>query len=297
MVITRITDFIPSTLIESQEVDDEFNQLVNLLSGVSTNKDTLLKFSDGTNPVLRVDQLGAGKIQQWLQNGSEKARIDNDGSAAVGALNATLNHATNPAVNVNQVGAGLIQRWQQNGADRATLSALGRLLLPAGVGAAPSTDQISNFGTYFSDAADRATGANTTETDFSSKTVAANVLAADGDFFILLAEILYANNANTKRYRLYFGGTTVYDTTGAAFGNGGNQTQFLISLFYRKTSSSLFIANLSLIGNALLGVTINTGSAAPNFAVSNILKSTGQNGTASAGDITQRIFVLLKGSV
>jgi hypothetical protein len=79
-VITRITDFIPNTLIKSQEVDDEFNQLVNLLSGVSTNKDALLKFSDGSNPVLRVDQLGAGVIQQWLQNGTVKSRINNNGS-------------------------------------------------------------------------------------------------------------------------------------------------------------------------------------------------------------------------
>lgn len=79
-VLTRVTDFVPSTLIKSQEVDDELNQLVNLLSGVSTNKDALLKFSDGTNPVLRVDQLGAGVIQQWLQNGSVKSRINNNGS-------------------------------------------------------------------------------------------------------------------------------------------------------------------------------------------------------------------------
>jgi hypothetical protein len=56
------------------------NQLVNLLSGVSTNKDTLLKYSHATDPVLRVDQLGAGVIQQWLQNGTVKARINNDGS-------------------------------------------------------------------------------------------------------------------------------------------------------------------------------------------------------------------------
>lgn len=78
-VLVRITDFVPSTLIKSQEMDDELNQLVNLLSGVSTSKDTLLKFSDGSNPVLRVDQLGAGVIQQWLQNGSVKAIMKGSG--------------------------------------------------------------------------------------------------------------------------------------------------------------------------------------------------------------------------
>lgn len=250
-VLTRVTDFVPNTLIKSQELDDELNQLVNLLSGVSTNKDTLLKYNHATDPVLRVDQLGAGLVQQWLQNGVV----------------------------------------------RASLSGLGKLLLPAGIGATPSTDQISNFGTYFSDPADHATGANTNETDFSSKTVSANVLAADGDFMLLVAEILYANNANNKRYRLYFGGSVIYDTTAAAFGNGGNQTQFLLALLYRKSSTSLFTATMSLIGNALLGVGINTGGTAPTFSNSNILKSTGQNGTASAGDITQRIFLVLKGSI
>src|SRR5215813_10502981 len=114
-VLVRITDFVPSTLIKSQEMDDELNQLVNLLSGVSTNKETLLKFSDGTNPPLRVDQLGAGTIQEWLNNGTV----------------------------------------------RASMSALGKFLLPAGIGSTPSTDQISNLGTYFVDSTSRATGANT----------------------------------------------------------------------------------------------------------------------------------------
>src|SRR5262245_48296396 len=198
-LLVRVTDFVPSTLIKSQEMDDELNQLVNLLSGVSTTKDTLLKFSDGTNPVLRVDQLGAGKIQQWLQNGVEKAFIGNDGSATIAALSAALNHATNPAANINQIGAGLIQRWQNNGTDRATLSALGKLLLPAGIGATPttlSTDNISNFGTYFIDTTVRGTPANTTETDLSSRTIAANTLANDGDFIVYLAAFLTAANAN-----------------------------------------------------------------------------------------------------
>src|SRR5262245_6071388 len=148
-VLVRVTDFIPNTLIKSQEVDDEFNQLVNLLSGVSTNKDTLLKYNHATDPVLRVDQLGAGVIQTWLNNG----------------------------------------------ASRATMSALGKLSLPAGIGATPSTDQITNLGTYFSDPTTRDTPANTNETDLSTKTVAANVLAADGDYMILLSNILYNNTA------------------------------------------------------------------------------------------------------
>lgn len=84
--IQRITDFIPNTLIVSQEVDDEFNQLVNLLSGVSDDNDAILRYTHATDPVLKVDQLGAGDIQEWLQNGTAKARIANDGTVETPAL-------------------------------------------------------------------------------------------------------------------------------------------------------------------------------------------------------------------
>lgn len=84
-VLLRITDFVPSTLIKSQEMDDELNQLVNILSGVSTNKDMLIKFSDAANPALRVDQLGAGQILQLLQNGAIKTAFDNSGYLYIGA--------------------------------------------------------------------------------------------------------------------------------------------------------------------------------------------------------------------
>lgn len=248
-VLVRITDFVPSTLIKSQEVDDELNQIVNLLSGVSTNKDTLLKFSDGSNPVLRVDQLGAGLIQQWLNNGTS----------------------------------------------RATLSALGKLLLPAGIGATPSSDQISNFGTYFIDPTARATIANTTETDFSTKTASANVLAADGDFIIVMAGFTTAANANNKRYRIYFGATTVYDSAALAL---NNRSALILGYMYRRNSTTLssYVGALAVEGVSLLA-TAATDAGGQDFTVSNIIKSTGTNGTASANDIVQRGFILLKGSV
>jgi hypothetical protein len=245
-VIQRITDFIPNTLIESQEVDDEFDQLVKLLSGVSTNKDTLLKYNNATDPVLRVDQLGAGLIQQWLNNGTA----------------------------------------------RASLSALGKLLLPAGIGATPSTDQISNFGTYFIDPNIRATVANTTETDLSTKTMAANVLANDGDFVILLAGVNYAANANTKRFRIYFGATAIFDT-GATVLNGVNHL-YVVYLF-RRTSAIL----TGFIGEVITTAAFSSAVdlAGQNFATTNVLKTTGQNGTANANDIRQFGMVVLKGSV
>jgi len=248
-VLQRITDFVPNTLIESQEVDDEFNQLVNLLSGVSTSKDTLLKYNHASDPVLRVDQLGAGTIQTWLNNGTS----------------------------------------------RATLSALGKLLLPAGIGATPSTDQISNFGTYFMDPTTRTTGANTTETDFSSKTSSANVFAADGDFMIVVTGFNTAGNANTKRYRIYFGSTAIYDTGALAL---NARAALLVGFFYRRNSTTLsgYVSAIGVEGISLIA-TLATDVGGQNFATTNVIKSTGQNGTAAAGDIEQKGFILLKGSV
>lgn len=82
-VLTR-SNYIPNTLIQSAAVNTDFNQLVDLLSGVSTTKDALIKFNHATDPVLRLDQLGAGIIERWLQNGTEKARVNNDGSFNIG---------------------------------------------------------------------------------------------------------------------------------------------------------------------------------------------------------------------
>jgi hypothetical protein len=247
-VLVRITDFIPNTLIQSQQVDDEFNQLVNLLSGVSTSKDTLLKYNHATDPVLRVDQLGAGLIQQWLHNGTS----------------------------------------------RASLSALGKLLLPAGIGAAPSADQTSNFGTYFTDVAVRQTGADTTETDFSVKAMAANTLGADGDFILFFSRLVYAANANTKRYRVYYESSAIFDTGAVAF-NGVNQ--FLIGLIYREGSTVLSTIFANIVGTAINPAVSVVAISPTSFSVSRTLKTTGQNGTASAGDIIQAGVFMVKGSV
>lgn len=236
----------------------------------------------------------------------QDSQVDAEFNQLVEALNGIgsvdilhkFSHAANPVLNLNQLGAGLIERWQNAGVDRATLSALGKLLLPAGIGATPSsisTDAISNLGTYFSDGTSRPTPASTTETDLSTRTMAANVMATDNDFIFGFANVTYAANANTKRYRIYVGATAFFDTGAVAF---NNVEHFIIFLLIRRTSAILRGIFASLTTNA------GTGSGASfvengafNFAASNIIKSTGQNGSASASDIVQRAFVLVKGSV
>src|SRR5262245_11209191 len=63
-------------------LDGEFNQLVGTagaLNGGGSGKRILVKYNHATEPVLELDQLGAGALQQWKQNGVEKARVENDG--------------------------------------------------------------------------------------------------------------------------------------------------------------------------------------------------------------------------
>src|SRR5262245_14419575 len=64
-------------------LDGECNQLVGasgVLNGGTTGSKLLVKTSDGTDPPVDCDQVGAGLLARWKQNGSSKATITNDGS-------------------------------------------------------------------------------------------------------------------------------------------------------------------------------------------------------------------------
>lgn len=96
-LLLRLNDFQPGTLILSGQVDAEFNQLVNILSGVSTDKDVLIKYNHALDPALRVDQIGGGFIQRWLASGVEKASINSAGNMGLsGSLTLT---AVAPTIN------------------------------------------------------------------------------------------------------------------------------------------------------------------------------------------------------
>jgi len=78
--LARVTDFVPATPILSGEVDSEFNQIVNLLNGTTTNVKATLDVSDSGDPPLELNQLSTGPILKGFQAGIEKFRIRNDGS-------------------------------------------------------------------------------------------------------------------------------------------------------------------------------------------------------------------------
>lgn len=70
-------------------LDGEFNQLEGasgILNGGTNAFKLLIKSSDGADPPVDSDQIGAGLLARWKQNGSSKATITNDGSLTANGL-------------------------------------------------------------------------------------------------------------------------------------------------------------------------------------------------------------------
>ena len=70
-------------------LDAEFNQYVGasgIFNGGTTGTKLLVKTSDATDPPVDQDQIGAGLLARWKQNGVSKATITNDGSLTANGL-------------------------------------------------------------------------------------------------------------------------------------------------------------------------------------------------------------------
>lgn len=70
-------------------LDNEFNQYVGvagIFNGGTTGTKLLIKSSDASDPPVEIDQIGAGPLAEWKQNGSLKASIDNDGDLTANGI-------------------------------------------------------------------------------------------------------------------------------------------------------------------------------------------------------------------
>lgn len=85
-----IASFAAAAPVSSLDpLDGECNQMVGsngAFNGGSTDKKLLTRASDAADPPYDLDQLGAGPLGRWKQNGIEKTRIDNDGSVRAPGL-------------------------------------------------------------------------------------------------------------------------------------------------------------------------------------------------------------------
>ncbi len=86
-LLARVTDFTPGAVIASQPFDDEFDQLVNMLSGVSQNKSIRVISNDNAFAAARFDQRGNNKILELYGDGAEVWAFEKDGDIISPFLN------------------------------------------------------------------------------------------------------------------------------------------------------------------------------------------------------------------
>lgn len=131
-----------------------------------------------------------------------------------------------------------------------------------------------------------ATGANTTETDANSWTTPANTLTRNGDTLIRDEVFFLGANANTKRLRVYFGATTIYDST-ATQHNGG---AVRLRSYVQRTGAATQRCWVEVLSSGS-GTPVDDGcsvpvSAAETLSGAVVFRATMTNGTANAADIT-----------
>ena len=133
------------------------------------------------------------------------------------------------------------------------------------------------------------TAANTTETDLLSVTLPASTLNYTGQTIRARAHGTTAANTNTKTLRLKFGATTLATlviTPGAA-----EAKEWWLEATITRTGAATQVATAQ---GAYDGSNLVVDATAPAETLSGaiVLKVTGQNGTASATDITGTALVV-----
>jgi hypothetical protein len=99
------------------DLDGEFNRFVGasgVFNGGTTAFKILTKTSDAVDPVYEMDQVGAGPIVEFKQNGTLKTSVGNDG------LITCVNTAVNPGLNADRV----------DGIEGATIGIIGTSKIP-----------------------------------------------------------------------------------------------------------------------------------------------------------------------
>lgn len=146
------------------------------------------------------------------------------------------------------------------------------------------------------------TGANLTQTNFGTISVAPNTLANNEDFIFMRFRGFSAGNANTKQYRGYVNGvagTLILDTGMSAYAGGWEMGVMFIRLnpLLLRCQEYFYSTNA---GGALTNanINLNTFPFPPNaggadLAIANLETTafsylvTGTNGVATANDCTQ----------
>lgn len=176
-------------------------------------------------------------------------------------------------------GAPIALQADSNGQLKVTLGADSTLPGSTDIDAGTGTAVAGIGGTLTVDTTQAATGANTTETDLWTYSLPANTLSADN--YGVRVELWYstAANANNKTVRPYWGGTAL-DTFTAASNNAVVVVRFEI---WRTAAGAQ--RTFMEIEAPSAGARNTSATHTRDETAAQVIKFTGQNGTASAGDI------------
>lgn len=150
-----------------------------------------------------------------------------------------------------------------------------------------STEYLKAAGNIYCNTTADATDANTTETDFASKTLAASALdssvsgVSNTSGIRVRAWGTFANTATVKTVRLYIAGDVVKSNSVTT---SPQNVDWVIEAYYHRVSGTQQAGYATmLVGTASQGVSLITDT----YTLSNslIVKVSGQNGTANANDI------------
>jgi hypothetical protein len=131
--------------------------------------------------------------------------------------------------------------------------------------------------------------ANLLENTLKSYTVPANTLAANGDTLFFRAAFRCASNADTKRIRIYFGATSLIDSTAIAMNNNIAIVEGSISMTGPTSqvcycSAAVDVNALTAWSASLMGA-MQFSTPAETLSGAVLLKATVQLGTGTLNDV------------
>lgn len=168
-------------------------------------------------------------------------------------------------------------------ADPTVPAAFGNLSTVA-VGTGTATAVVE--GTLFTSATPACTIADTNETTLITYTLPASALSANGRGVKITAFGTFGTNANTKQVKVYFG-TAGVDQPGASTSALSNVPWFSNSVVLRTGAATEVAAGYQFYSGFAGAAAITTAgmSLTENTAAPIVIKITGKNSIASAGDV------------
>ena len=127
----------------------------------------------------------------------------------------------------------------------------------------------------------------TGEDDLQSYTLPANALVRTKDIVRITKYITFAANANSKRYRVYFNTTVLFDTTGLLF--NAASAKLVIDLSYTGSGNELSCA-LWVSDSALLATAVTISTPAVTVTSNRVIKGTGE--ATATDDIIEKKTII-----